>query len=32
MPVPRITYDALVRVFGEPMVSRFYTPFSLVRR
>ena len=32
MPVPRITYDALVRLFGETFVSRFYTPVSMVRR
>ncbi len=32
MPVPRITYDALVRIFGEELTSRFYTPISMVRR
>jgi len=32
MPVPRITYEALVRIFGEEMTARYYTPFSLVRR
>ncbi len=32
MPVPRITYDALVRIFGEELTARFYTPISVVRR
>lgn len=32
MPVPRITYEALVRIFGEDVTSRYYTPFSFVRR
>lgn len=32
MPVPMITYETLVRIFGEEMTKRYYTPFSLVRR
>lgn len=32
MPVHRITYEALVRIFGEDVTSRFYTPISVVRR
>lgn len=32
MPVPRITYEALIRIFGEDVTSRYYTPISPVRR
>lgn len=32
MPVHPITYEALVRIFGEELTKRFYTPVSLVRR
>jgi len=31
MLVPRMTYDALVAIFGEEMTRRYYTPFSFVR-
>ncbi len=32
MPVHPITYETLVRIFGETMTKRFYTPVSCVRR
>lgn len=32
MPIPRMTYDALVRIFGEDFTKLYYSPVSLVRR
>jgi hypothetical protein len=32
MPIPRITYEALVKIWGEELTSTFYTPVSVVRR
>lgn len=32
MPIPRITYEALVRIFGEDLTRRYYRPVSVVRR
>lgn len=32
MAVPRIVYEQLCRIYGESLVSRFYTPISVIRR
>ena len=32
MIVTRMMYESMCKVYGEPLVSRYFAPFSVVRR